>query len=453
MPRLPIAAAVLAGCALGVGAAAAAPAPAPTTTSPTTTAPAAAGPPAVDSLRLPAVISAQQGHARFLVGVRLATPAKLTVQVIAASSGKVVQARTDPTARRAGRAYVRVEAVDSSGFQLLQGAYKVRIQATDATGRVSRAVEAPFRLRLTTPRGLFEAYTIPLWKTFRRQIGTSVPGQLVAVVGPKGTVAAAGLRRGDVITKVDGKPVAGPGAWATAMRALPAEKGVAVEFVRKGVVGTATVQPKPDWEAAPDYAKALTVAVRREPRTIAYSVAQARQLIDSGKLADAQEVVADWPRSWRQSAPGELVQGDLLAKATRWKQALGAYNRARKRDATLAAAEFGRGLALSELDKTRPSAVAFAAAGRLDPTDAAAAGFQAYALLQADDTADALAAARRAVTLDPRFADAFLPFGIALIASGDKPGGVKALRRGLVLLEEPDRADELIAQHLNPTDP
>jgi hypothetical protein len=446
MPRLATAAAVLAACALWAGAAAAA--PAPSTTAPTTTAP-----PALDSLRLPTIISAQQGHARFLVGVRLATPAKLTVQVLAASSGKVVQAKTDATARRAGRAYVRIEGVDSSGFQLLQGAYRVRMQATDATGRVSPALEGAFRLRLTTPRGLFDAYAIPLWKAFRRQIGTSVPGQLVAVVGPKGTVAAAGLRRGDVITKIDGKPVAGPGAWATAMRALPAETGVAVEFVRAGVVATATVQPKPDWETAPDYAKALIVAVRREPRTIAYSVAQARQLIDAGKLADAQAVVADWPKSWRRSGPGELVQGDLLAKATRWKQALGAYNRARKRDATLAAAEFGRGLALSELDKTGPSAVAFAAAGRLDPTDAAAAGFQAYALLQADRTADALAAARRAVALDPRFADAFLPFGIALIASGDKPGGVKALRRGLILLEEPDRADKLIAQHLNPTDP
>ena len=91
------------------------------------------------------------------------------------------------------------------------------------------------------------------------------------MVGPKGTVATAGLRRGDVITKVDGKPVAGPGAWATALRALPAEKAVAVEFVRKGAATTVTVEPKPDWEAAPDYAKSLGVAVKREPTSIAYS--------------------------------------------------------------------------------------------------------------------------------------------------------------------------------------
>ncbi len=186
---------------------------------------------------------------------------------------------------------------------------------------------------------------------------------------------------------------------------------------------------------------------------LAYAVAQVRQLIDAAKLADAKALVDAWPAAWRTTAPGQLVQGDLQAKSARWKQALGAYNRARKKDPTLAAAEFGRGLALSELKKTNPSIVAFGAAATLDPTDASAFGFRAYALLQADRDADAVTAARQAVALDSRYADAFLPFGIALIATGDKSAGVKALRRGLVLLEEPDRADQLIAQHLDPTDP
>jgi Flp pilus assembly protein TadD len=97
--------------------------------------------------------------------------------------------------------------------------------------------------------------------------------------------------------------------------------------------------------------------------------------------------------------------------------------------------------------------VAFRDAAALDPTDASAFGFRAYALLQADRTPDALAAARQAVSLDARYADAFLPFGIALLASGEKAAGVRALRRGLILLEEPDRAADLIAQHLDPTDP
>ena len=57
------------------------------------------------------------------------------------------------------------------------------------------------------------------------------------------------------------------------------------------------------------------------------------------------------------------------------------------------------------------------------------------------------------MSLDPRYADAFLPYGISLLASGDRANGVVALRRGLLLLEEPDRANRLIVQHLDPTDP
>lgn len=427
---------------------------APATTAPaTTTAPAVSAPPSIDSVRMPAVVSAQQGHARFLVGVRLATPAKLTVQVIAASGGKVVKTVTDAAARPKGRAYLRIEATDSAGFQMLQGSYKVRLQATDDGGRVSSALEAPFQLKLTPPRGLFDAYTVPLWKAFRRQSGATVDGQIVAVVGVKGAVAKAGLRRGDVITSLNGKSVAGAGAWSAALRALPADTAVPIEFVRKGVATTGSLDAAPDWEAAPDLAKSLAVAVRREPRTLAYAIAQARQMVDAGKLTDARAVIVGWPKSWRAGAPGELVQAELLAKQLKWKPALGAYNRALRRDPSLAAAAFGRGVALSALKKAAPSGAAFAQAARLDPTDPAAAGFQSYALLNADQIPAALAAAQRAVSLDPRYADAFLPFGISLIASGDKAAGVKALRRGLVLLEDADRAASLISQHLDPTDP
>ena len=451
--RLTTAAAVLTLTALGaataVGQSSTTPAP-PVTTAPTT--PARAAAPSLDSLRLPKVVSAQQGHARFLVGVRLATPSRLTVQVLAAGSGTVVQTTTDAADRTAGRAYVRIEAVDGSGYQMLQGAYRVRMQATDGQGRVSAAVEAPFRLRLTTPRGQLDAYTIPLWRTFQRQAGTTTAGQLVAVVGPKGAAATAGLRRGDVITSLNGMSVATPGGWSTAVRALPAKKPVTVEFFRTGAVQSATLEAGADWEPAPNYASSLAVAVRRAPRTIAYSIAQARQLVDAGKITDAEALIDTWPAAWRRSAPGQLVQAEILLDQKRWKQALGAYNRARVRDRTMAAAEFGRGVALSSLRKIAPSRAAYAAASRLDPADPAAAGFEAYALLQEDRTPEAIAAATRAVRLDPRYADGFLPLGMGLLVAGERAGGVKALRRGLVLLEDADRAARLIAQHLDPTD-
>ncbi|HSJ73657.1 MAG TPA: PDZ domain-containing protein [Miltoncostaeaceae bacterium] len=456
MLRLVTAAALAAAALAGTAAVAVAQQTAPTSpttpTAPTApTAPAAA--PALDSLRLPRVVSAQQGHARFLVGVRLSTAAKLTVQVVRARDGKIVQTATDASARREGRAYLRIEGVDDSGFQLLQGPYRLRIQAADAGGRTSRPLEAPFRLRLTPPRGLFDAYTVPLLPTFRRQVGIDTPGQLVAVIGPKGTVAAAGIRRGDVITAIDGRSVATSGGWSAAVRALAANKPATVDFVRRGRPTSVQVTPKPDWEKPPDYATSLSVAVRRAPGDMAYAFAQARQLIESDKLVDAQELIDGWRASWRDSAAGQLLEGDLLAKRVRWKQALGAYNRARARDATLAEAELGRGIALSKLGKHRPSLVAFTAAARLDPADPAAAGFRAYALLREDRVADAVAAGQTAVTLDPRYADAFLPLGIALLAAGDRANGVKALRRGLVLLEEPDRADRLIRAHLQRADP
>jgi tetratricopeptide (TPR) repeat protein len=411
------------------------------------------GAPALDSLRLPNVISAQQGHARFLVGVRLSSNAKLTLQVMEGGSRKVVQTVTDRAARRAGRAYLRVEAVDSSGFQLLPGSYRLRLQATDAQGRVSSPLERAFRLRLTAPRGQFDAYTVPLWPAFRRQAGTDANGQLVAVVGPKGAVATAGIRRGDVVTAIDGRGVATAGAWAAALRALPADKAVTVDMVRKGQPLSATLTPKPDWETAPDYAASLAVAVRREPRTFAYAYAQVRQLVEASELDEARDLMAGWPRSWRASAPGQLAQGDLLAARTRWKQALGAYNRARVRDRTSSAAELGRGIALSERGKVGPSITAFAAASRLDPADPAAAGFRAYALLRADRVPEAVSVSQAAVGLDPRYADAFLPLGIALLAAGDSPNGVKALRRGLVLLEDAERADRLMRAHLVRADP
>lgn len=422
---------------------------APSTTAPGTTSP----PPGLVSLRIANTISAQQGHARFLVGVRLSTPAKLTVQVINATTGKVVQTTTDTTDRDAGRAYVRVEATDSSGYQLLAGGYKIRVQTTDAQGRVSAPLQKAFTLKLTSPRGLFDAYTIPLWPALRRQMAATVGGQLVAVVGVKGKVATAGIRRGDIITSMDGKDVTKPGAWMAALRALPGDRAVVIQFTRAGVAMNATLEASPDWTPAPDYTASLKVAVKRDPKILAYAVAQARQQVDAGKTAAAKTLMAGWTKAWRSGAPGEIVQGEMLAKQKLWKQSLGAFNRARAKDHTVAAAEFGRGVALSALGKTALSGVDFAAAARLDPTDPAAAGFQSYALLQGNRTADALAAAQRAVSLDPRYADAFLPYGISLIATGDKANGVVALRRGLLLLEEPDRANRLIAQHLDPTDP
>lgn len=411
--------------------------------------------PSLDSLRLPKKISAQQGHARFLAGVRLSEPAKLTVQVIRAKGSVVVQTTTDTAERTKGRAYVRVEAVDDQGYQLPAGVYRLRVQATNDAGETARQLERSFRLTLSPPHGRFDAYTIPLWKSFRghARVRATVKGQYVAVVGPKGAVATAGLRRGDVITSIGGTPVESPGVMETILRGLPADKPIAVSYVRRGETREAQVTPKPDWEAAPDYAASLTVATRREPKSLALAAARVRQLTDDNKTAQATTLLATWTKGWRDSAVGQLLHADLLASQEKWKPALGAYNRSAKKDGTIAQTQLGRAISMIEMDKAPAAVRALNLAEKLDPGDAEIAGYQAYAYLRAERSADAVTAGRRAVTLDRHYADGYLPLGIALLDQEQRRPGVHALRRGLILLEDTDRAQRLITTYLDPTDP
>lgn len=409
--------------------------------------------PKLESLRLPKKVSAQQGHARFLAGVRLSEPARLTVQVISAKDGSIVQTNTDTKARAKGRAYVRIEAVDNAGYQLPAGRYRLRFQAVNASGEASAAVEGAFQLALTPPHGRFDAYTIPLTRNLRRYATSRVAGQYVAVVAPRGVAAQAGLRRGDVITAIGGTSVAQRGAFDTALRALQAEKPITIDYMRKGRAAQATITPKPDWEPAPVYIPSMKVARKREPKNLALAAAQVRHLTEENRFTDAGLAMRTWPKAWRTSGAGELAQGDLYAAQDKWKEALGAYNRARKKVADDPAIELGRAIAYLELNKTKPAIAALKRAAALDPTSAEIQGYTAYAYLRAEQPAEAVAAGSRAVTLDRFYADGYIPLGIAHLSLKEKAPGVQALRRGLILLEDQPRADRLITTYLNPTDP
>jgi tetratricopeptide (TPR) repeat protein len=316
-------------------------------------------------------------------------------------------------------------------------------------------VEGSFRLRLNPPHGRFDVYAVPLWKVVRSQnrLGARIRGQFVAVVGPRGAAATAGIRRGDVITHIGGTAVDTPGAYATALRAMPAEKPVKVTYLRRGQPVETEVTPRPDWEAAPNYAASLTVATRREPRSLALAFARVNEQIDSDKFTEARALLRAWPRAWRLSPPGQYLDGRLQASGDRWKQALGAYNRALKRDATVAGVELGRAIALIEMGNPRRAIGVLKSAERIDPKDAEIAGYQAYAYLRAELGQRAVTAGQRAVSLDRFYADGYLPLGIALLSLEQRAPGVQALRRGLILLEDADRANRLIATYLNPTDP
>ena len=474
-PAAHLTAIVLAGAALsGAAAALSAPAPAPgtTTTTPatgtgttgtggttgTTTAPTtkpAAKPPVLSSLRLPGTITAQQGHAEILVGTRTSTPARLRVQIVDAKTKRLQRTVTSADIHAAGRVYFQIDAVTEQRFHLAAGTYRVTVQATDSLNRQSNVLSAVMRLKLTTPRGVMDAYTVPLFPSLAKQQGLPPGGQLVTAVAPKGLAVTAGMRRGDVIQSVNGVPATSSGSFSKAVRGLPANQPVVVETKRGAQVFPFPITFKPDWEKAPDYAPSLKVAVRRDPSKLAYAYAQARQLAEAGDAAAARKAMAAWRKTWRTSSAANLLEGDLLYAENKTKQALGAYNRAVVADAQNVPAIVGKGLALAALNRGTEAGDAFDVATTLDPLNAPAFAYRAYALLRDGPTraTEALDAANRAIALDRALEDGHIARGLALIALDRKPEGVQALKRGLLLLNDADRARQLIKDSLEPNDP
>ena len=195
------------------------------------------------------------------------------------------------------------------------------------------------------------------------------------------------------------------------------------------------------------------MAQRREPTALAYAYAAARQPLDAGKPDDAAKLLATWRPAWRAGSIGQLVQGDILSARSQYKQALGAYNRALTRDPGLTAAQFGRGLALSSLNRTTEAADAFAKVLAADPYDAAAASFRAYLLVKANLPQEALADANQSIRLDAAYEDGYLAKGLALLAASRRAEGLRALKSGLLLLSDRTRAQQIITTNLEPNDP
>lgn len=427
--------------------------PAPSTTTAPTTPTVPADPPVLRNLKLATVVTARQGHARFLVGVRLSAPARVTVQVTALRGNQLVRTITSQGLEPAGRVYVLVEATNEQNFQLPAGRYRVRVQATDSQSRVSRPLERVITLRLTTPRGRLDLDSTPLWAGMARSLGLpNRGGQLVTAVAPGGQAVKAGIRRGDVIVSVNGKPTLTSGEAAIALRALPADTEVPVVVRRGTEERTFTITVSPDWNATPDLSASHRVLVRRHPRVLAYHVAAALYQVKIGKPEVARGMYAGFPAGWRRTAPGQMVDAKILERQREAKRALGAYNRALARDPRLAEAAFGRGLSYNSLGRDAQAAAAFAAARRLDPKDASAAAFQAFSLIRADRNAESLEPARAAATLDPGYADAKIAEGIALIRNAQRARGVVALRTGLVLTDDAARAKQILDQYLEPSD-
>ncbi len=417
-------------------------------TTPTT--PAYTGPPKLSALRLSKVITSQQGHARFMLGMKSAGPITVTVKITSVKGKKVVRTISSAANHPQGSVWFLVQAVNDQGYQLTPGAYTVNITGRDARGRSAKALSARFTLKLTPPRGRLDGYTVPNLPAIARQMKVAPGGQLVTALGAKGAPLTAGLRRGDVITKINNADVTTPGQWTAAIKGIPADRPVPVEYRRGAEVRTAMIQVPPDWNPAPDYAKTFTVLVKRNPNSLGYLLASARNRIDVGKPDEAQAQLAKWSPSLQKTAIGQMVRGEILLAKSDLKGSLAAYNRATVADPNLAPALLGKGLVLSRLDRTDDAVPVFQSAVTSDPGSAIAQAFLAYALITTDQYDGAIAAATEATRLDPMYEDGPVAHGLALIAAGQKSQGVARLRKGLTLMSDQKRAEKLIAENLEP---
>lgn len=95
-------------------------------------------------------------------------------------------------------------------------------------------------------RGQLGVYLQPLTPVMANAMGLKdVKGSLVASVAPDSPAASAGIRRGDVITSVDGKPVASPTNVSTRIREHIAGDTVSVTVYRDGSTKSFSVKLKP----------------------------------------------------------------------------------------------------------------------------------------------------------------------------------------------------------------
>ena len=423
------------------------------TTTPTTSTPAYTGSPRISGLRLRNLVTAQQGHARFMLGLRSAGPATFTVKITSLKDKKVVRTITSAADEPGGQVWFLVQAVNGRGYQLPDGSYSVTVSATDSQGRTAKALKKNFTLQLTPPRGRLDGFTVPNLPAIARQLRIPEGGQLVTALGPQGMLVIAGLRRGDVITKLNNLDVTTPGQWTRALKALPADTAVPIDFRRGAEVRTGMISLPADWNPAPSYERAFPVLVKRNPNKLGYLLAAARDRIDVGKPADAQKLLDTWPKGLKTTGIGHMLQGEILLDKDDLKGALAAYNRAVRKDPNLAPALLGQGLVLSRLDRTADAVPAFQAALAADPGNAVTQAFLAYALIASAQFEPAIAAATEAVRLDPNYEDGYVALGLALIAKNQKAQGVAELKKGLLLMSDQNRADTLIADSLEPNHP
>jgi tetratricopeptide (TPR) repeat protein len=142
-----------------------------------------------------------------------------------------------------------------------------------------------------------------------------------------------------------------------------------------------------------------------------------------------------------------------MAAERRQPTALAYWTKALALNGALAQAAFGQGIAYDAMGNDPAAANAFARAARLDGASAADPAYQALALEQAHLPYLAIPPAGAAVSIDGTDPNALAAEGVALIQTGQRAVGVPALEHGVVLTDDPARAQLLISTFLEASVP
>lgn len=412
----------------------------------------AAAAPKLSDLLIPTTVTAQQGHARFLVGVRTSLPATIIVRVTDLSTKKLMNTVAEPSPHKAGRAFILVQAVDARGYQLPQGSFSVWIGAKGTDGKDAVALTHTIRLAYTTPRGVLDWFTIPMSADVRSSLALHTStGQFVAAVVPGSAVAKAGIARGDVVTRIDGVNVATGGGLTRALRDLPAGRAVPVVLLRGTTTLTKTLTAPADWNLVPSMLGSLQTTARS--KKLAYAYALADYDITQGNTAAAASAMAGWSSTWKATALGQVAQAQLAAAEGQQSAARTHWGDALAKAPGLSAAAFGEGIALDALGNDPAAANAFQQSAVLDPASSSAPAYEALALEQAGLPYLAVAPAVQAVGVDPDDPNALAADGIAWLQTEHRSAGITQLERAIDLTDSASRAQLLITDYLEPAVP
>ena len=177
-------------------------------------------------------------------------------------------------------------------------------------------------------------------------------------------------------------------------------------------------QPSPTGRPRPTTRSRSPSPCKREPRSIAYAVAQARQLVDTGKLTEARALIAAWPARVAHERAGRARRRPSCSPSrTSGSRRSAPTTAPASATPTMAAAEYGRGAGALGARQGRPVARGLRRRGAPRPDRRRRRRLSTPTPCWPPPTCPTpWPRPSGPCALDARYADAFLPFGISLIS-------------------------------------